>query len=113
MTWRDGVMALDGTVFVLYGASLLTSSAMVADFDRFGLTSFRTLTGVLEILGGRGVLIGLRFPGLAKAAAAGLGALMLLGVVVRLRAGDGAMQAAQAALLCALNAWIATDTSRA
>lgn len=106
-------MAIDGVAFVLFGASLFTSSAMVADFNRFGLTSFRTLTGVLEILGGLGLLAGLRFPGLAKIAAAGLGALMLLGVLVRLRAGDGAMQAAPAALLCALNAWIAMDTSRA
>lgn len=113
MTWRAGIMAVDGMAFLVYGASLLTSSSMVNDFDRFGLSSFRTLTGVLELLGGLGVLAGLRFPGLAKVASAGLSLLMLLGVLVRLRAGDGAMQAVPATVLCAVNAWIAIEASRA
>ncbi len=111
MTWRTGIMAFDGLAFVFWGASLLTSSAMVVDFERFGLTSFRTMTGILEILGGLGVLVGVRYPGLATVAAAGLCVLMLLGVLVRLRAGDGPVQAVPAAVLCVVNAWIAIEAA--
>ena len=113
MTWRTGLMAIDGLAFLFWGASLLVSSAMVVDFERFGLTSFRTVTGVLEILGGLGVLVGLRYRGMAPFAAAGLCVLMLLGALVRLRAGDSPVQAVPAAVLCALNAWIAIESARA
>ena len=107
MTWRVGILASDGLAFLFWGASLLASPAMVADFERFGLSSFRTTTGLLEVLGGLGVLAGLRYSGLGRAAAAGLCLLMLCGVLVRVRAGDGVVQALPATLLCAVNAWIA------
>lgn len=110
MSWRVGIMASNGLAFLFWGASLLATPAMAVDFERFGLTSFRTMIGVLELLGGLGVLVGLRYHGLARAAAAGLCLLMLCGVLVRLRAGDGAVQATPAALLCAVNAWIAVGS---
>ncbi len=105
-------MALNGLAFLCWGASLLATPAMVVDFERFGLTSFRTMTGVLELLGGLGVLAGIRYPGLAMVAAAGLCVLMLLGALVRLRAGDSPTQAVPAAVLCAVNAWIAITAAR-
>lgn len=65
---------------------------MRTEFDRYGLARFRSLTGVLEILGAVGVLIGLTVPTIGFLAAAGLSLLMLGGFAVRLRIKDSFLQ---------------------
>jgi DoxX-like family len=89
----------NAVTFMFYGASLLISSSMVSDFKRFGLEDFRLLTGSLELLGGIGLVAGLKWPGLMKFAAGGLCLLMLCGVLVRLRSGDSLAQSIPAAAL--------------
>jgi uncharacterized membrane protein YphA (DoxX/SURF4 family) len=51
-----------GLAFVVYGAMCLTSASMQAEFTRFGLERFKVLTGILEMLGGVGLLVGLKWP---------------------------------------------------
>jgi len=100
------VLALvSGTSFVYYGIGVLRQSSMRSEFERYGLRpGVRTLVGVLELLGGVGVLIGLAYGPLGASAAAGLCALMVLGLVVRWRLRDSPRQMLPAAALAMVNA---------
>jgi hypothetical protein len=62
------------------------------------------LTGVLQLLGAVGLVVGLRLTPVGVLAATGLSALMLLGVGVRRRIHDSVLQTLPAAGLAALNA---------
>jgi uncharacterized membrane protein YphA (DoxX/SURF4 family) len=44
--------------FLIYGAMLLKSEEMQTEFKRFKLEKLMILTGVLELLGGAGLLVG-------------------------------------------------------
>jgi len=59
------------------------------EFKRFGLEIFTTLTGILELLGGLGMLVGLKFSFILLISSGGLALLMLLGFGVRLKIKDG------------------------
>jgi len=105
----DGLAAFSGLSFVVYGLSCLRSRAMVREFERFGLANFRVLTGVLEVFGGAGVLIGLWYAPLLLIASAGLTVLMALGVGVRLRIRDGVLQTLPAFGFFVLNGYVAVE----
>ncbi len=99
------VLALvSGLSFVHYGYEILSRPRLEEEFSRYGLTEFRGLVGVLELLGGAGVIVGLAFAPLGALAALGLAGLMLLGLVVRIRLRDAPRLMVPAALLCLLNA---------
>lgn len=98
--------ALSSVAFLLYGASLFGSRAMVAEFARYQLAPYRTLTGALQMAAGAGLLAGLRFRPLLLLSAGGLAAMMLAAMVVRLRVGDPLVSAIPAALLLCLNLFI-------
>ena len=106
MTLHTASTVVSGVAFLLYGASCLVTDSMRDEFVRFGLERFRLLTGVLEMLGGAGLLIGLAWPPALRLAAAGLALLMLLGVGVRLRVGDGVRLMLPAAALLVVNVYI-------
>jgi hypothetical protein len=93
-------------LFLYYGFACLFSGAMVQDFERFGLSRFRRMTGVLELLGGLGLLGGYLFPMLVVVAGTGLALLMLLGIVARLRVGDSLVQTTPALVLMVANAFV-------
>jgi hypothetical protein len=92
--------------FLFYGLSVLFSDAMVEEFQRYGLSRFRRLTGLLEVLGALGLLLGYVVPWLTVAASGGLALLMAMGVVVRFRSGDSAAQALQAFAMLLVNLFI-------
>jgi len=99
------ILALvSGVSFLYYGVKILTTPRLEQEFSRYGLADFRGLVGVLELLGGAGVIIGVVVPTLGAVAALGLSVLMLLGIVVRIRVRDAPRLMAPAALLCVLNA---------
>lgn len=97
---------LSSTCFLLYGASLFGSRAMVAEFARYGLARYRTLTGVLQIAAAVGLLAGLRVRPLLLLSAGGLAGMMLGAIVVRLRVDDPLPSAIPAVLLLGLNLFI-------
>jgi hypothetical protein len=97
---------ISGIGFILYGIQCLRSPFMRSEFERFGQARFRILTGWLEILGGAGVLVGMRFSPLAVFSASGLAILMAMGVAVRIRIGDRPLQFAPALFFCVLNALV-------
>lgn len=99
--------AVSVAAFLFYGLSCLVSDGMVAEFERFGLSRFRRLTGALEVLGALGLLGGYFVPQLDVIAAAGLAALMVLGVITRIRVGDRVVDMLPAIILLLINGHIA------
>lgn len=74
--------------FIIYGSLLLVSAKMQNEFKRFELEKFTTLTGVLELLGGIGLMVGLKFGFILLISSGGLALLMLLGFGVRIKVKD-------------------------
>ena len=110
MTLLALLSIVSSLVFIVYGIFCAFTPSMVADFHRFGLDSFpinlRILTGVLEILGGGGLLVGLKWRPALRLSAAGLAVLMLIAFGVRLKMRDSVALSTPSFLLMLLNAYI-------
>lgn len=102
----DVLSALTGLFFLYYGAACLFSTAMKAEFERFGIPRLRFLVGVLEILGGVGLWVGFFAPILGVLAAVGISLLMFIVVVQRIQQGDTLAQMAQAAVFALVALWL-------
>lgn len=98
--------AVSSASFLWYGASLVRSRAMEAEFERYHLAPYRTLTGALQIAAAAGLLAGLRVRPLLLLSAGGLAAMMLGAIVVRVRVGDPLPATIPALLLLCLNLFI-------
>jgi hypothetical protein len=71
--------------FLYYGILCLSSKKMVLEFQRFGLTaSQRRITGIAQVLGSTGLVVGLWVQTVGVIASGGLAILMLLGFGVRI-----------------------------
>ena len=92
--------------FIVYGILCVFSPSMHREFERFGLTKFRTLVGILEVLGGLGLWVGVRYSPIAAMASAGLSLLMILGFSVRIKIKDSLMQALPALFFAFINLYI-------
>ncbi len=80
---------------------------MINEFNRFGLEVYqRILTGLLQLLGSIGILIGLLYPWIGMAATAGLSLLMLLGFGVRLKVRDSIKASLPSFLFMIINAYL-------
>lgn len=102
----DAAKVVSVALFLGYGLSCLFSDGMVAEFERFGLSRFRRLTGVLEVLGALGLAAGYLFPLLEVLGAAGLTLLMLLGIGTRVRVRDSVVETLPAIVLLIVNGYI-------
>ncbi|NNM33956.1 MAG: hypothetical protein HKO53_12855 [Gemmatimonadetes bacterium] len=103
--------AISIALFLLYGLQCLFADGMVDEFERYGLTRFRKLTGALEVLGAVGLAAGYFVPFLTALSASGLALLMLLGLAVRIRVRDSTIQMLPAAFLLGVTAFIAASAS--
>jgi uncharacterized membrane protein YphA (DoxX/SURF4 family) len=97
---------ISAAAFLFYGVRCLTAESMVSEFERYGLPRMRALTGVLEIVGALGLLLG-PTPQWLGAAATGLGVLMIAGLIVRMRIADPWYAMLPAFILLVVNAWLA------
>ena len=95
---------VSGLSFLYYGFKVMFRTASRGEFERYGMPAVRRLVGVLEVLGGTAVILGLAIAPLGALAAAGLTALMVLGLIVRFRIHDAPRLMVPAASLGALNA---------
>ncbi len=93
-------------LFLYYGMSVLVSNAMETEFERFGLSRFRKLTGSLEVLGSVGLMLGYFVPILVVAASGGLTLLMVLGLATRYRVRDPLAEAVPALVLMLMNLYV-------
>lgn len=55
-------LVLSIVLFLAYGIHILFLGGMAADFERFGLSRMRRLTGALEVLGALGLIAGVLAP---------------------------------------------------
>lgn len=102
------LIGLIGFSFLYYGISCLSSNFMTTEFKRFGLSATqRKITGVAQILGGLGIIIGFFYRPLQISALIGISLLMLLGWFVRLRIKDSFIASLPAFTFFVLNAYLA------
>ncbi len=92
--------------FLWYGLNCLLNKKMFDEFKRFGLSDFRKLIGILQLLGATGLLMGFLYPILTLLASAGLALLMLLGFLVRIKIKDGLLVSLPSFALMLLNLYI-------
>jgi len=102
------LIGLIGFSFLYYGVSCLSSNFMTIEFERFGLSVVqRKITGIAQIIGGLGILIGYFYKPLQIAALLGISLLMLLGWGVRLKIKDSFIAALPAFVFFIMNAYLA------
>lgn len=92
--------------FLFYGISYFISPHMKSEFERFKLERLALLVIVLEIFGAVGLLIGLWYKPLLLLSSGGLGLLMLLGVIVRIKLKDSLWITLPALFYMGLNVYI-------
>jgi hypothetical protein len=109
----DAAVLVSAVLFIAYGLLCLFSGGMMDEFERYGLSRFRRLTGGLEVLGGVGLLVGLLITEVLLVASAGLALLMLLGVAARVRVRDPLLETLPAGFLLVTNVLIALGAWRA
>jgi uncharacterized membrane protein YphA (DoxX/SURF4 family) len=100
-----GFQVVLGLVFVAIGAGKVAGAAttFALGFARFGYPRwFLTVTGLVEVLGGIGLLVGMVRPELGVVAAALLIATLLGAALTHLRVRDGAARVAPPLVLLAL-----------
>ena len=94
---------VSGIAFLYYGLDCLLTNSAKKEFERYRLSQFRKLTGILEAAGGLGTLVGFFSRPLLILSAGGLASLMALGVAARLRIRDPFVALLPALFFCALN----------
>lgn len=92
--------------FAWYGLGCFFSREMVAEFERYRVPQLRTLTGMLQVGGSLGMLLGYFYLPLLRLSAAGFALMMFFAVVTRLRIRDPLYAAIPAFSLFALNTFI-------
>lgn len=100
------VLLFSSLSFLCYGLGILLLPRMRMEFARYGLARMRRLTGLLELAGAAGLLVGLRQPWIGAAAAGGLCLLMVLGFFVRLKIGDGVVRGLPALIYALINLYL-------
>ena len=94
--------------FIVYGVLSLTTTSMQQEFKRFGLGQLRNFTGIIQLLGGIGLLVGLKLPFALRFSATGIALLMIAGLIVRFKVGDSWLLCLPAFAYFLLNAYILT-----
>ncbi|MGB2129068.1 MAG: DoxX family protein [Flavicella sp.] len=101
------VLALfSGLSFVAFGLAVFVDPFFIAEFKRYGLASYRKLTGMLQLLGAFGLFAGFLVPVLSVLSTLGLSLLMFLGFCVRLKIKDGFLKSFPSFFYMALNAYL-------
>lgn len=92
--------------FLVYAIGCLFSASMVSEFDRYGFAKYRITTGLLQLLGVAGLLVGYVIPLIGALAAGGLALQMFIAVGIRIKIGDGALRMTPALFYLAINGYL-------
>jgi intracellular septation protein A len=106
LTLIDLLLWFSAVSFLFYGTGCFTSNFMVNEFVRYGIPQFRKLTGILQLLGALGIIVGFWADHLQLMSTLGLSLLMLFGVITRIMIKDGLMKTFPALFYCLLNAYL-------
>ena len=108
MRYLTGLTLFSSISFLFFGIACLVDKRMKTEFIRYQLADKRVLTGVLQLVGAIGLLIGLYAePRLAMAAAFGLSLLMFLGFATRIKIRDSWFQSFPSLFYAIINAYLA------
>jgi hypothetical protein len=97
---------LSALLFAGYGLSCFFSQRMIAEFDRYRLRHQRVFTGVLQLAGSVGLVLGQINRPILMFSAGGLAIMMFLALVTRVRIHDPWHAAIPAFSLFVLNLYI-------
>ena len=102
---------LSGLSFIYFGIACFISDFIISEFTRYGLSKFRILTGLLQLFGAAGLLVGLYFnPKILLLSALGLCVLMVCGFSVRISISDNFFKCLPSFFFAVLNLFIAIKT---
>ena len=97
--------------FIYFGINCFYSKFIIAEFIRYKLPEFRKTTGVLQLIGAAGLLIGFYYnPTLLLISSIGLALLMLAGFSVRMKIKDNFVKSSPAFIFAVINLFIAFKT---
>lgn len=82
---------------------------MEGEFLRYGIPQFRKLTGLLQLLGAIGIIIGFWIVPLQILSTLGLSLLMLFGIITRMVIKDSLIKTSPALFYCLLNAYLSFE----
>lgn len=104
------VLTVNALFFIVYGFQLLSSTWMIEEFKRFGMTDpLRKLTGILQIQGSAGLLAGFIFPVIGFLAAVGFTVMMLVAFLVRIKIKDSFVQSLPSLIFILINGWLTIE----
>lgn len=112
MTLLDLLLWFSTISFLFYGIGCFTSPFMVEEFLRYGIPQFRKLTGLLQLLGALGIILGFWMDYIQILSTLGLSLLMLFGVITRIVIKDGLMKTTPALFYCLLNAYLSFELAQ-
>ena len=92
--------------FLYYGLTFFTNSKMTEEFERYKLAKFRYLIGILQLLGGFGLLVGLMWNTALIISSGGLSLLMMIGFGVRIKMKDGVLDSLPSFIFMLINGYI-------
>ncbi len=98
--------------FFVYVVSYFVGTHMKSEFKRFGLEKLGLLTIILQFLGAAGLLVGLIYKPILIISSLGLGSLMFLGLIVRIRLKDSLWISLPAFFYMALNFYVFWEAIR-
>jgi putative oxidoreductase len=95
-------------MFLMAGFSKFKDKRQVEAFEHYGYPQwFRIVTGIVELVGAIGMIVGIWYPMVAHLAGVWLGITMLVAVITHIRAKDPAKMVLFPAILFVLNALVA------
>lgn len=100
------IVILSAVSFTYYGLTCLFSQHLKNEFKRFGVPKQRLTTGVLQLLGAFGLIVGLWYPIVGAMAASGLALLMLAGFIVRIKIRDSFIQTLPSFFFMLINTYL-------
>ncbi len=93
-----------GLAFLFYGYNCLFSNKLAEEFKRFKLSdNQRKITGIAQLAGGLGLIIGVFYYSLGIYASLCLSILMLFGFIVRLKIKDSFIASSPSFILMVVN----------
>lgn len=100
------LLLFDSLSFLFFGLGCWYSSHIKHEFIRYGLSKYRKLTGLLQLLGAVGIGVGYGVEIFWLISTGGLAVLMLLGFGVRMIIRDSFFQSFPALFYCLLNLYL-------
>tara|TARA_B100001093_G_scaffold63953_1_gene53857 strand:+ start:709 stop:1053 length:345 start_codon:yes stop_codon:yes gene_type:complete len=102
MDITQAILFFSAISFIVYGINSFFSRRMVLEYERWGFKNQRVLLGCCQLLGGLGLLVGLKAPLMLSVASFLLFCMMVTAVFVRIRIKERIVQILPALLYVVL-----------